>query len=63
MKTEILSRKEAARIRGISERTIDRLCETPDSGLRKVKLSERRVGIVGARDLANEELTITEEAE
>jgi hypothetical protein len=59
MKIEVLSRKDAARIRGVSERTIDRLCDMPDSGVRRVKLSLRRVGIVGARDLA-QELTITE---
>ena len=61
MKTEVLSRKEAARVRGVSERTIDRLCEARDSPVRKVKLSERRVGTIGARDLVegDEKISIT----
>jgi hypothetical protein len=55
------SKKDAARIRHVSVRTIDRMVAA--GILRKVRLSEGRVGIVGARDLPNEELTITEEAE
>jgi hypothetical protein len=63
MKVVVDTRKEAARIRRVSMRTIDRLCDTPDSGLRKVALSKGRVGVVGARNLPNEQLTITEETE
>jgi hypothetical protein len=46
MSTEnkILSRKAAALRLGLSERTLDRLCET-GSGLHKVHISARRVGI------------------
>jgi predicted DNA-binding transcriptional regulator AlpA len=41
---KILSRKDAAGRLGVSERTLDRLCET-ESGLHKVHISVRRVGI------------------
>jgi predicted DNA-binding transcriptional regulator AlpA len=41
----IISRKEVARRLGVSDRTVDRLLETPATGLRKVQLSVRRVGV------------------
>jgi predicted DNA-binding transcriptional regulator AlpA len=40
----ILTRKQAAERLGVSERTLDRLCDT-DSGLKKLQLSTRRVGL------------------
>jgi predicted DNA-binding transcriptional regulator AlpA len=43
----ILTRREAARRIGLSERTLDRLCAT-DAGLRKIQISTRRVGISAA---------------
>jgi excisionase family DNA binding protein len=42
-KNRILTKKEAARRLGVSERTLDRMCST-DGGLRKIQLSPRRVG-------------------
>jgi hypothetical protein len=41
---KILTRKETAARLALSERTVDRLCQT-DGGLKKIKLSLRRVGI------------------
>jgi predicted DNA-binding transcriptional regulator AlpA len=41
---KILSRRDAAARLGLSERTLDRLCATK-SGLRKIQLSTRRVGV------------------
>jgi predicted DNA-binding transcriptional regulator AlpA len=46
-RNRILSRKAAALRLGLSERTLDRLCETA-SGLHKVQLSARRIGIAEA---------------
>lgn len=48
---KILSRKDAALRLGVSERTFDRLCETT-SGLHKVHISTRRVGIDEAEVVA-----------
>jgi hypothetical protein len=59
-KVVVDSRENAARIRGVSKRTIDRMCDDPKSNLIKVKLSKGRVGIVGARDLPKEDLTIAD---
>jgi predicted DNA-binding transcriptional regulator AlpA len=42
--SKILTRQEAAAKLRISERTLDRLIST-DSGLKKVQLSVRRVGV------------------
>jgi predicted DNA-binding transcriptional regulator AlpA len=39
----ILTRKQTAERLNVSERTVDRLCAT-DSGLKKLRLSARRVG-------------------
>jgi excisionase family DNA binding protein len=44
---KILTTKEAAERLRISERTLDRLCEA-DSGLKKIRLSPRRVGLLEA---------------
>ena len=43
----ILTTKEAAQRLRISERTLDRLCAT-DSGLKKIRLSARRIGLTEA---------------
>ena len=41
----ILTTKEAAQRLRVSERTLDRLCAT-DTGLKKIRISERRVGLL-----------------
>lgn len=41
----ILTAKEAAERLRVSERTLDRLCAT-DSGLKKIQLSPRRIGLL-----------------
>lgn len=41
----ILTKKEAAERLRLSDRSLDRLCES-DSGLRKIQLSPRRVGFL-----------------
>ena len=44
-KKRILARRDAAARLGVSERTIDRLTADAGSGLHKVRISARRVGV------------------